>query len=102
MTLESHDRMQHAVNDLWVFTDELFHQTDADKAMVTEKIGVDVTLLKEPFYKKVNDVLMESTLSKPEVIYFQKGGKHGIHSEHLGYLLSDLQYMQRTYPDMIW
>jgi ring-1,2-phenylacetyl-CoA epoxidase subunit PaaC len=50
----------------------------------------------------VRDLLLESTLEVPESKYFQKGGKEGIHTEHLGYLLSDLQYMQRTYPNMEW
>jgi ring-1,2-phenylacetyl-CoA epoxidase subunit PaaC len=87
---------------LWTFTDELFHQTDADKAMVAENIGVDVTKLKAPFYKKVSEILEESTLKTPDLIYFQKGGKQGIHSEHMGFLLADLQYMQRTFPNMSW
>jgi len=101
-TEESHGRIQTAVNDLWTFTDELFHQTDADKAMVAEGIGVDVTLLKADFYQKVSSILTESTLETPQLQYFQKGGKQGIHSEHLGYLLTELQYMQRTYPNMNW
>ncbi|MEZ4839014.1 1,2-phenylacetyl-CoA epoxidase subunit PaaC [Flavobacterium sp.] len=101
-TEESHQKIQTAINDLWVFTDELFHQTDADKEIVKQGIGVDVTLLKEDYYRKINSVLEESTLEIPQVEYFQKGGKLGIHSEHMGYLLSDLQYMQRTYPNMTW
>ena len=101
-TEESSQRVQTAVNDLWVFTDELFHQTDADKAMVLEGIGVDVTKLKGAYYTQVNEILEEATLSTPESKWFQKGGKEGIHTEHLGYLLSDLQYMQRTYPNMEW
>ena len=101
-TEESHDKMQNAINDLWTFTDELFHQTDADKAMVSEKIGVDVTQFKTQFYTNIKEVLHEATLDIPEMKYFQKGGKNGIHSEHMGYLLADLQYMQRTFPNMNW
>ena len=101
-TEESHQKIQTAINDLWIFTDELFHQTDADKEIVKQGIGVDVTLLKEDYYKKINSILEEATLEIPQVEYFQKGGKLGIHSEHMGYLLSDLQYMQRTYPNMTW
>ena len=101
-TEESHNRIQTAINDLWVFTDELFHQTEADKAMVAEGIGVHVTLLKAGFYQKANAVLEEATLETPTIEYFQKGGKQGIHSEHMGYLLADLQYMQKTYPNMNW
>lgn len=101
-TAESKEKMQEAINDLWRYTDELFHQTDSDKAMVAEGIGVDVTKLKENYYKQVNELLEESSLEIPESKYFQKGGKQGIHTEHFGYLLSDLQYMQRTYPNMEW
>jgi ring-1,2-phenylacetyl-CoA epoxidase subunit PaaC len=101
-TEESHNRIQTAIKDLWTFTDELLHQTEADKAMVAEGIGVDVTLLKADFYQRVSTILAESTLQTPDLKYFQKGGKQGIHSEHMGYLLTDLQYMQRTYPNMNW
>ena len=98
----SHQKMQDAIDALWTYTDELFHQTQVDKVMVKEGVGVDVTKLKEAYYKQVNEVLEEATLNIPESKYFQKGGKEGIHTEHMGYLLSDLQYMQRTYPNMEW
>jgi len=101
-TEESHTKMQNAINDLWTFTDELFHQTDADKAMVSEQIGIDVTQLKEVYYNNISEILTESTLQIPDLKYFQKGGKQGIHSEHMGYLLADLQYMQRSFPNMNW
>ena len=101
-TEESHQKTQTAIDDLWTYTDELFHQTEADKEMAKQGIGVDVTRLKEDYYKKVNEVLEEATLNIPESKYFQKGGKQGIHTEHLGYLLAELQYMQRTYPNMEW
>jgi ring-1,2-phenylacetyl-CoA epoxidase subunit PaaC len=101
-TDESHNRIQTAINDLWIFTDELFLQTAADQAMVSEGVGMDVTLLKNAYYQKVGEVLVESTLQTPSIEYFQKGGKQGIHSEHMGYILTELQYMQRTYPNMTW
>ena len=101
-TEESHKRIQTAINDLWVFTDELFHQTEADKAMVAEGIGVDVTGLKAGFYQKANTILEEATLKTPTIEYFQKGGKQGIHSEHMGYILTEMQFMQRTHPNMNW
>ena len=101
-TEESKLKMQNAINNLWTYTDELFHQTEADKAMVSENIGVDVTKLKEEYYSRVNTILTESTLAIPESKWFQKGGKQGIHTEHLGYILSDMQYMQRAYPNMEW
>lgn len=101
-TEESNQKVQTAVNDLWVYTDELFHQTDADKAMVSEGIGVDVTQLKQSYYQKVRAILEEATIEVPKMEYFQKGGKQGIHSEYMGYILTEMQYMQRTYPNMNW
>jgi len=101
-TKESHERMQNAIDSLWTYTDELFHQTEADIVMVEEGIGVDVTKLRDAYLEKVSTILEEATLKIPENKWFQKGGKQGIHTEHLGYLLSDLQYMQRTYPNMEW
>lgn len=101
-TEESHRRVQNAIDDLWTYTDELFHQTEADIAMVKEGIGVDVTKLKNTYYEQVKSILEEAAIAIPETAYFQKGGKHGIHTEHLGYLLNDMQFMQRTYPNMEW
>ena len=101
-TEESHQRVQKAIDSLWTYTDELFHQTEADKAMIAEGIGVDVTKFKEEYLERVTAILEEATLKIPETTWFQKGGKQGIHTEHLGYLLSDLQYMQRAYPNMEW
>ncbi|MEW7290335.1 1,2-phenylacetyl-CoA epoxidase subunit PaaC [Aquimarina sp. 2304DJ70-9] len=101
-TKDSHQKVQDAVDGLWGFTDELFHMTEDDKMAFESGIGVDVTKLKETYYKRIGEVLEEATLTIPETKWFQKGGKQGIHSEHMGYLLADLQYMQRTYPNMKW
>ncbi len=101
-TDESYERIQNAINGLWTYTDELFHQTEADIAMLKEGVAVDVTKLKETYYSKINAVLERATVEIPESKWFQKGGKNGVHTEHLGYLLADMQYMQRTYPGMEW
>ncbi len=101
-TEESNQKMQEAIDGLWRYTDELFQLTDADKAMVELGVGVDVSKFKEAYYTEVTEVLKEANLTIPESKYFTSGGKKGVHSEHMGYLLSDLQYMQRTYPNMKW
>jgi ring-1,2-phenylacetyl-CoA epoxidase subunit PaaC len=101
-TEESHKRIQQAVNDLWIFTDELFHVTENDQKMIEAGIGVDVRLLKDAYYQQVNSVLTEATIDIPTIEYFQKGGKMGIHSEHMGFILTEMQYMQRAYPNMTW
>ncbi|MCG2419707.1 phenylacetate-CoA oxygenase subunit PaaC [Aequorivita sp. F47161] len=101
-TEESNQKMQEAINDLWRFTDELFYMTDAEKAMAKDGAGVDVSTFKEKYYEEVSEVLKEATLTVPENKYFTKGGKEGVHTEHMGYILAELQYMQRTFPNMQW
>ncbi len=101
-TEESKEKMQTAINDLWRFTDELFHTTKADEEMIKAGVGVDVKQLKDTYYKNVSEILEEATLEVSDLKYFQKGGKDGIHTEHMGFILSDMQYMQRTYPGMKW
>lgn len=101
-TEESHHKIQKAIDDLWTYTNELFHLTDIDMQVVKDGIGVDVSKIKETYYSKVSEILTEATLQIPESKYFQKGGKQGIHTEHMGYILAELQYMQRAYPKMEW
>lgn len=101
-TEESKMKIQSALNDLWPYTNELFEQTDADSAMINDGIGVDTLKIKESYFKNTEALLTEATLEIPVSEWFQKGGKNGKHTEHLGYLLADLQYMQRTYPKMEW
>jgi ring-1,2-phenylacetyl-CoA epoxidase subunit PaaC len=98
----SKQKAQQAVDDLWVFTDELFHMTKDDQVVADAGFGVDNSTLKFEYYATVKNLLRECELQIPEVEYFQKGGKKGIHSEHMGYILSEMQFMQRTYPDMKW
>ncbi|MBK5213543.1 MAG: phenylacetate-CoA oxygenase subunit PaaC [Flavobacteriaceae bacterium] len=101
-TEESNAKMQEAIDGLWRFTDELFFMTEAEKAMAKEGIGVAVSEFKEKYYREVSEVLKEAMLTIPENKNFLKGGKTGVHSEHMGYILAELQYMQRTYPNMEW
>ena len=101
-TEESQKRMQNAIDDLWVYTDELFFRTDSAKTMINQQIGVDITGLKKDYDNSVREYLHEAKLIVPDIKFYQKGGKQGIHSEHMGYILSELQYMQRAYPNLSW
>ncbi|MBW2938850.1 phenylacetate-CoA oxygenase subunit PaaC [Aureisphaera sp. CAU 1614] len=101
-TEESNQKMQEAIDGLWQYTNELFEMTEVDDLSVRGGIGVNLSELKETYFKEVAEVLKEATLTIPENPYFQKGGKQGIHTEHMGYILADLQYIQRTYPNMTW
>jgi ring-1,2-phenylacetyl-CoA epoxidase subunit PaaC len=94
--------MQEAFDNLWTFTNELFLMTADDTAMVEAGVGVDVAALKTAWTQEITALLTEATLIVPDLKYFLKGGKEGIHSEHMGFILTEMQYMQRTYPNMTW
>ena len=101
-TTESHEKIQEAVDHLWPYLEELFVLTETAKQMIKEGIGVDTQSFKEAYFKTVKEVLTEATITIPNNQWSHNGGKQGIHSEHLGYLLAEMQYMQRTYPNMEW
>ena len=87
---------------LWPFTGERFETDDIDREMIAGAIGVDPAGLREVWTSTVADILGRATLSVPVDGYMQKGGRSGRHSEHLGYLLTELQYLQRTVPGATW
>ncbi len=101
-TKESHQKIQEAIDDRWVYTNELFVIPEADELMINEGVGVNVLDFKEVYYQKVTQILEDATLKIPNEKYYQKGGKEGIHSEHMGYILAELQYMQKSYPNLKW
>ncbi len=94
-TAESKTRMLKAIEELWKYTGEMFVPAAYEKE-------IDVTLLKDDWLQKVKIIFNEAALPVPENIFMQTGGKQGIHTEHLGYILTELQYMQRTYPNSTW
>ncbi len=101
-TKESHRRAQQALDDLYTYTDELFHHNESELNLVNEGIAVNTAQFKSDYYQTIHAVFSEATLQVPDQKYFLKGGKKGIHSEHMGYILTEMQYMQRTYPNMQW
>ncbi len=101
-TSESHRRMQSAVDDLWVFTGELFEMDAVDAEMLERGIGVDLEDLRPPWLSQVEQILAEATLRVPERKWMQRGGKQGVHSEKLGYILAEMQFLQRAYPGAQW
>lgn len=101
-TEESHERMQAAVGALWRFTGELFTPDAVDVAMEAEGIGVNLTRLRAAWMTQVGSVLSEATLEMPADSYQRGGGRTGFHTEHLGHLLGEMQWMQRTYPGLAW
>lgn len=101
-TEESHQRITDALETLWSFTGELTQPNDTEVAASKEGYGVDLAALKVKREAKIKDVLEEATLAAPASGYSQIGGKNGQHSEHLGYILADLQFLQRAYPGNEW
>ncbi|XZF13367.1 1,2-phenylacetyl-CoA epoxidase subunit PaaC [Chitinophagaceae bacterium MMS25-I14] len=101
-TEESHNRMQEAINEYWRFTGELMTPSEADNAMHAEGIGTDLAAIKANWKERIVKVLEEAMLTMPADAWMQQGGKNGLHSEHLGYILTELQFVQRAYPNMEW
>ncbi|HLF65076.1 MAG TPA: 1,2-phenylacetyl-CoA epoxidase subunit PaaC [Saprospiraceae bacterium] len=102
-TAESHEKVQDAVNHLWEYTGELFSPADFEKESHKMQNTPDVSSLHKAWKKHVVHTLDTATLRIPrDDIWMQSGGKSGHHSEHMGFILSELQYMQRTYPSMQW
>lgn len=94
-TEESHQKMQEALDEIWTYTGEMFDAAPFENASLLKSIeGL--------WLEKVKATLEEATLTIPEKTFMQKGGKAGIHTEHFGYMLAEMQYLQRTYPNAVW
>lgn len=98
----SRSKMQDAVNDLWEYTGEMFIPVDAETAAADAGVGPHLTKLEAEWKNQVSAVLKEATLSHPENAFMQTGGKKGIHTEKLGFILAEMQILQRSYPGANW
>jgi ring-1,2-phenylacetyl-CoA epoxidase subunit PaaC len=101
-TEESHERIQAGLNSLWMYTPDLFDMDEVDVLLIKEGIVPDLTLVKTKWELRVNEVLQEATLQVPKTTMKQKGSREGKHSEHLGFLLAEMQYVHRAYPGVKW
>lgn len=101
-TEESHSRMQEALDNLYVYFGELFEASEIELKLVDQNIAVDLKSIEADVRKECNSIIQESTLEIKEIPWHQSGGKQGRHTEKLGFLLTELQYMQRVYPNMQW
>lgn len=99
---ESHKRMQAALDLLWPYTGEFFVDDVADAAMAAAGIAPLPSTMQPHWQSAVGDVLAEAGLTVPDGSFRHKGGKSGIHSEHLGFILTELQFLQRAYPGCNW
>ena len=101
-TEESHQLVQNSLTNLWRYTDELFFKDESDTLLVELGIVPDFSKIKEVWTDNVTAVFEQATLQIPANNWQFEGGRKGRHSEHMGYLLAELQYMQRAYPNMEW
>lgn len=101
-TDEAHSYVQNAVDDLWRFTAEMFELDVQEQSLVSQGILPNLDEQKAMWETTVLAEIERLTLTVPELGAYRRGAKQGIHTEHLGYILAELQYMQRTYPNMIW
>lgn len=101
-TEESHRRAQTALDSLWTYTGELFATDEVESMLVKAGIVPDMAPIKAAFDAKVDAVLAEATLKRPADGFMMSGGRQGKHSEHMGFLLAEMQYLQRAYPGATW
>lgn len=101
-TEESKQRLLTAVDEVWNFTGEMFLPTGYETNLLQDHISVDLSIIHQQWKQKVEEVFAEATITIPEKSWAQQGGKTGIHSEHLGYILAEMQFLQRAYPGAEW
>lgn len=101
-TEESNKKAQESLNQLWSYTGDLFAMNEVDCILIEEGISIDLNTIKEPWLDSVKQVVKRATLSLPGDSYMHMGSLDGVHSEHLGHMLGDMQYLQRAYPDAEW
>jgi len=101
-TDESHVKMQAAIDDLWMYTGEMFAPDLIELPLIEMGIAADVRELAAPWRQHVDAVLGAATLKAPEGVFMQQGGKRGEHTEHLGHLLAEMQVLPRAHPGARW
>ncbi|HZD52454.1 MAG TPA: 1,2-phenylacetyl-CoA epoxidase subunit PaaC, partial [Woeseiaceae bacterium] len=101
-TPESHARVQQSIDDLWRYTGEMFAADAVDEVFEHECDGPVLEALHAEWKGRVADVLAEATLAMPEDQWMDGGGKRGRHTEHLGYVIAEMQFLQRAYPGARW
>ncbi|WP_368743018.1 1,2-phenylacetyl-CoA epoxidase subunit PaaC [Enterobacter asburiae] len=101
-TETSAQKMQQAIDSLWRFTAELFEADDVEMALIDSSVAVDPRVLRQPWESEVFAGLNEACLQVPAEVAYRTGGKRGLHTEHLGPMLAEMQYLQRAYPGQQW
>jgi ring-1,2-phenylacetyl-CoA epoxidase subunit PaaC len=87
---------------MWSYTGELFEMDAIDRELIAQGVAVDLETLRGPWLQSIKNTFDEATLSIPQNDWAQRGGKCGVHTEHLGFLLAEMQFLQRAYPNATW
>ncbi|MCP4300508.1 MAG: phenylacetate-CoA oxygenase subunit PaaC [Gammaproteobacteria bacterium] len=101
-TDESHRKVQGSLDNLWRYTGEMFVADELDEAVLTSFDGPNLTAIATRWQKEVSAIVEEATLTLPQEQSMASGGKQGIHTEHFGYLIAEMQNLPRTYPGAMW
>jgi ring-1,2-phenylacetyl-CoA epoxidase subunit PaaC len=101
-TEESHRRVQEPLSELWRFTTELFAADEVDEVLAAAGVAPRLDELRPRWSARIDEVLQEATLDRPAAVPYQWHGKRGVHTEHLGHMLAEMQHLQRTYPGAQW
>jgi ring-1,2-phenylacetyl-CoA epoxidase subunit PaaC len=101
-TAESKHRMQLAIDDLWGFSHELFESDALEQRLISAGVAVDCAQLQQSWLRDVTDIFEQAQLQLPDGEWAVRGGRKGHHSEHLGHLLTDMQFVYRSFPDAKW
>lgn len=102
-TEESHRRIQEAIDELWMYTGEFFYTDEIDDKVISESLGADPNSFKDEWKKLVEEILTEATIDVPDwEQYMMTGSRKGIHTEHLGHMLAQMQFLRRSHPEAVW
>lgn len=98
----SHLRMQKAIDELWPYTGEMFMLSETEPELIAAGTIPDQRAMEQIWLENTGEVIREATLTQPSTPYMFSGGRKGVHTEHLGYILAEMQYLQRVYPNLEW
>ncbi len=98
----SKQKVQQSLEDIWQYTHDMFSMDEIDNKMYKLNIGINNSHLKDEWDKIIDETLLEAKLVRPKDGYKAEGGKNGMHTEHLGFLLAEMQFLQRAYPNAKW
>jgi ring-1,2-phenylacetyl-CoA epoxidase subunit PaaC len=101
-THESLTRLQKGMDEIWPYTGELFEMTPVDELLIKESIAVDLSTLKPKWEKEIFGLLDKANIILPDAVFMQKGSRQGLHSEHLSYILAEMQSIPRMHPNAKW